>query len=434
MTVRGDYIASLLDKMSVRDLTRLSSPLMLEDIDTWGYVAREEDKGTVSEDGMSLTAMLTNAASWPAPFAWYPSYLTGIGAPLLIRSLSQKREVDAICDYFYDQALRIANQKGIRADSILDMANFYLVTNLVESRMRELLDSGYMQKRLGKVEKKLNKELAGGSQPFIRQCGIFMTEGITSVATKSQELAESMRDIGEQYRRLVFDFGDNGQLKAHVALLDGHKCIALGKSCSIVSQVTVPHPFSADVLGQLESLINSRSTREDDLQQFFESHPEFLSMGEYTTVYAQVALLRGDGTTLRPDFLLEPASGPLCSVLDIKLPKLELFVRQKNRPRFSAKVYEYVAQLREYGDYFDSPTNRRWFRDTYGITAFRPRLIVVAGKTYGAADRALLERLRSSLDPIEIFSYDELIEAYLRNASKAMQEAHGSNDSRNGGR
>jgi len=429
VTVRGDYIASLLDKISVRDLTKLSSPLILGDIDTWGYVAREDDKGTVSDDGMSITAMLTNAAPGAAPFAWYPSYLTGIGAPLLIRSLSQKREVDAICDYFYNQALRIAKQNGIRAVTICDMANFYLVTNLVESRMREVLDSGYMQERLEEVEEKLNGELGGGGSHFIRECGIFMTEGITSVAKNSKQLAASMRDIGEQYRRLVFDFGDDGQLKAHVALLDGHKCIALGKSCSIVSQVTVPHPFSHDLLGQLESLINSRSAREDDLQQFFESHPEFLSMGAYTTVYAQVALLREDGTTLRPDFLLEPASGPLCSVLDIKLPKLELFVRQKNRPRFSAKVYEYVAQLREYGDYFDSPANRRWFKEKYGITAFRPRLIVVAGKTYGAADRALLERLRSSLDPIEIFSYDELIEAYLRNGGNAMQATHGSKDS-----
>jgi hypothetical protein len=67
----------------------------------------------------------------------------------------------------------------------------------------------------------------------------------------------------------------------------------------------------------------------------------------------------GDEGDLIPDFLLQPFNSPrFCDVLDIKTPAASVMVLQKNRERFSSAVWDGVAQLRRYAEYFDDPRLR----------------------------------------------------------------------------
>jgi hypothetical protein len=161
---------------------------------------------------------------------------------------------------------------------------------------------------------------------------------------------------------------------------------------------------------ELESLMNSPRAKESDFQQFFERNPEFILNNEYRHAHSQVVLSRERGKDLRPDFLLEPIDqASLCDLLELKLPASQVFVLQKNRPRFSSAVYEARAQLLEYSRFFDEERNRQRFQSAYpGLMVYKPRMIVVIGRTSGT--NAIVQRQVQTAEPDLILkTYDEVL-------------------------
>src|ERR1041385_4388983 len=113
---------------------------------------------------------------------------------------------------------------------------------------------------------------------------------------------------------------------------------------------------------------------------------------------------------LKPDFVLEPIDqDSLCDLLDLKLPSAQLFVLKKNRPRFSAAVYEAAAQLREYRRFFDEERNRRKFEEAYPhLRAYKPRMFVIIGRRSTAS--ALVQRdIRVHEPELFLRTYDEIL-------------------------
>jgi hypothetical protein len=104
-----------------------------------------------------------------------------------------------------------------------------------------------------------------------------------------------------------------------------------------------------------EALINRENLREPELQQFFETHPHFLS--EEHTPLSQVRLPRADGRVLIPDFILKPLftqqDDSKWRVLELKLPSAKLLSGKGPRRRLSSRVMEAIAQLREYKKYLE---------------------------------------------------------------------------------
>lgn len=159
----------------------------------------------------------------------------------------------------------------------------------------------------------------------------------------------------------------------------------------------------------LEELINDPDVGEQQLQEFFESRPHLLAGLDYGRVEPHPRLERLDQGVLIPDFMLEPKSGGLADILDLKKPKAKLVAGKADRLRPSAAISEAVAQLREYRAWFDDPAHREEFRDRYKMTAYKPSVVVVIGRD-PTADPYELKRLWEDLPPkTTVLTYDDLL-------------------------
>jgi hypothetical protein len=229
---------------------------------------------------------------------------------------------------------------------------------------------------------------------------------------------ETAKEMLSRNRRLVFEVEAGSKLKLSPTILGGVHAFLLETEGSrpSPSKVSFVEPkteiITVESIEELSELVNSKATKEPDLQRYFERYPSLLCEDSSYRIYSQIVLERDDGTTLRPDFFLEPVSTgleQLPTVVDLKLPTEDLILNQKNRSRFYSKIYQYAAQLREYGDYLDSPTNRKRVMECYGIKALRPRLVMIVGKDYGTADYSLIERVNRSIFPVEVKTYNDIL-------------------------
>jgi hypothetical protein len=78
---------------------------------------------------------------------------------------------------------------------------------------------------------------------------------------------------------------------------------------------------------ELEALINSPSSNETDLQDFFERYPEFILDDFYKSAHSKIVLENMENKKLIPDFILEPYDqSRMCDILDIKLPNEKVWI------------------------------------------------------------------------------------------------------------
>ena len=184
----------------------------------------------------------------------------------------------------------------------------------------------------------------------------------------------------------------------------------LHKLIYVVSSETLALQTAAE---ELESLMNDRNVSEQDFQEFFERHPDFILNDEYRSAHPHLTLSSEEGN-LVPDFVLEPIDqNLLCDLLELKLPSAQIFVLEKNRLRYSQAVSRACAQLSEYSRFFDEKKNRDaiqsvhpWFR------AFRPRMFVIIGRQ--PKDKTLdpIARRRIETDHfpnLTLRTYDEVL-------------------------
>ena len=176
---------------------------------------------------------------------------------------------------------------------------------------------------------------------------------------------------------------------------------------------SVLKPVDAELdskIREFEELINSQA-KERDIQRHLESNPEFLCwLGPYSSVYPQLILRREDGSSLRPDFFLERLDGDFCDICDIKLPTQELVRYQKNRHRFRDAVMEGVSQLSEYRDWFEEESRRDAFHERYGLTAYRPEVVLIAGRRSSFLDDIARVKLESGLPAwVRLATYDDVL-------------------------
>lgn len=161
---------------------------------------------------------------------------------------------------------------------------------------------------------------------------------------------------------------------------------------------------------ELESLINEPHAREQDFQDFFERHRDFIINDEYKDAHPHMVLSGGEGPQYVPDFVLEPIDqSSLCDLLELKLPSVQVFVLKKNRMHYSAAVTEACAQLRIYAEFFDEEKNRTSFQDSYpGLRAYKPKMFVIIGRQ-GTIDPLVRRSIESDLPNITLRTYDEVI-------------------------
>ena len=173
----------------------------------------------------------------------------------------------------------------------------------------------------------------------------------------------------------------------------------------------------ADAVEELEALLNDSESPESAFQHFFERYPRFLTGQDYSAAHPHVALSSVDRSPLIPDFVLAPTNaGQLCDLLELKLPSARIIVGKGERLRLSAALLEAAAQLREYRDYFESAANRKLFRDSYGLNAFRPRMFVVIGRR-GSVDPMAFRRAEEEVPFLTLRTYDDLLDRVTKRAA-----------------
>lgn len=168
--------------------------------------------------------------------------------------------------------------------------------------------------------------------------------------------------------------------------------------------------FTSEAIEELESLINS-DARESEFQSFFELHPEFLlALGDYKALHPQLILHEDDGGKLIPDFFLEKINSDLCDICDLKRPTAELIRHQRHRVRFRDAIHEAVAQLDHYRDWFEDRTNREAFKRQYGLSPYRPKVVVVIGRQLNFYDDIQRIKLESELPAwVSLKTYDDIV-------------------------
>ena len=166
--------------------------------------------------------------------------------------------------------------------------------------------------------------------------------------------------------------------------------------------------FWKEEVDEFEYLINKQDIKESELQKFFANHPKFLTSSDYDKLHSGIILSRDSGT-MKPDFVLEPIwSRQTCDILELKLPTQRILVGSKNRMGFSAAITKALYQLREYHDYFEDKNNRDEILLQYGISAYKPKLQVVIGRSR-FIEPLLRAKAEADLKQLKIITYDDIL-------------------------
>ena len=177
--------------------------------------------------------------------------------------------------------------------------------------------------------------------------------------------------------------------------------------------------ITVDEIAELEDLLNSRSAKEKDFQDFFERNSHFFRKWDYREVHSRVYLARDEGPLI-PDFILTDREAQKAAILELKLPAPQLIRRQRNRDRFAAAITEARAQLLHYRDWFKDPRNRRSLVGSIGMEIYEPHLAVVIGRSGEFEDEFDRQLLASHASDIEIVTYEDLL-AYAKRRQIIIQ-------------
>lgn len=166
--------------------------------------------------------------------------------------------------------------------------------------------------------------------------------------------------------------------------------------------------FFAEELEELNWLINNPHSTEHDLQRFFERYPKFLLGTEYKDLHSQVILTSDDRSALIPDFLLERIGSNYCDIIDLKKPNARLLTGPRNRRGFTRHLTMALNQLREYRNYFDDLANRNAFHKKYGLQAYRPRIMVIIGRSRDFYNEMERTTVSDEYRNIQVLTYDDI--------------------------
>jgi len=138
--------------------------------------------------------------------------------------------------------------------------------------------------------------------------------------------------------------------------------------------------WTDSVIDRFEHTLNRLGTVEDAFQLLFEAYPRFILDELHAEAYPQVLLFEGGGRVIRPDFLIRRSGSQFVDLVELKQPRFPVVVGTPERPQLSQHVGAAIAQLKDYGRWFQSSDNRRWLLKKYGLDGYEPRLTLIIGR------------------------------------------------------
>lgn len=192
-------------------------------------------------------------------------------------------------------------------------------------------------------------------------------------------------------------------------------------------------------LNDLEKLINQyleypreklqRYQWEEQFQQFFKLHPEFLFEKNYNRYWSQPKLKIGDTKrSYKPDFIKEPRIGMELSknweIVDLKLPLMEFMQQTSFHPTFTAKFLKCLKQIKDYKTYFMNDQNKTNIEEVLKFHPKHPKLTLLVGKRntlYNQQD--LLHQNLNELNfaDVSLMAYDEIVDRQKNKIEELME-------------
>lgn len=155
---------------------------------------------------------------------------------------------------------------------------------------------------------------------------------------------------------------------------------------------------------ELEALIDN-DMLEREYQVWFEDHPWV-----FGSEYVERIPMRTIGLDSQADVLLRSADG-FMDVFEIKRPRAELLVfdRAHNTWKPSAELSEAFGQALKYLDTLNE--QQLVLQTRYGVTAYRPRIRIVGGRSLGWDDsrQRVVRAINAHWHGIEVLTYDMVL-------------------------
>jgi hypothetical protein len=179
-----------------------------------------------------------------------------------------------------------------------------------------------------------------------------------------------------------------------------------GLSTTLCSHSEARVPDS--VISAFEELLNSRHTKERDLQLFLEVNPHLL-MGldeRYSEIRPHVCLIDRRGTTLIPDFMARIDNSDVWDVIELKLPTMNpMSPGEPLRP--SVNAARGIGQLLTYRDFFARQENRRRLTSYFGTHGYEPALVLMLGSGH---QRYEWNSVKNRFPTVRVVPYDYIVE------------------------
>jgi hypothetical protein len=257
-----------------------------------------------------------------------------------------------------------------------------------------------------------HKDFESYKASFEYPCASFYLKGAHHVYNR-RNLEELVRDskASSALSQLAIHLDNSGikviPLQSHsVHTVEFDKDVIIARP-SIIAKRT--QTLLRGQIAEFECLLNRPTTRELEIQQFLELHPQIFHAMGYGRVYSQVTLARDNGTSLRPDFVVEPIGSDWAEIIDIKRPYANLVVGGRDRRTLATGVHQLIAQLREYAAYFEDPKLATRVETKYGIKCYRPKLIGIIGRNPHEEDERQLRRLMTQYTDVSVLTFDRLL-------------------------
>lgn len=173
----------------------------------------------------------------------------------------------------------------------------------------------------------------------------------------------------------------------------------------------------------LQSLLNRESITEDDCQKWFETNPKVFKILNFVEAIPHPKQICTETEDLHiPDFLVKKING-LWEIFELKRPDTKILKNVKKRKTFYADFNSYVAQCREYSQFYLSSANRKLMEKEYGIENQKSfASTIVAGRDSAVCKKEVHELLFDSGSKVHLLTYDDVLNTIL--GAVRLQESH----------
>jgi hypothetical protein len=195
-----------------------------------------------------------------------------------------------------------------------------------------------------------------------------------------------------------------------------------GLSTVVTSSLSPQHSLNPPALSDFKALIDSKHTKEQDLQSFFETNPHcFFGLNErYCEIRPHICLFDARGERLIPDFMARVEDSDIWDVIELKRPQHSLTICNDGRTVPSAAAAHAVRELLQYRDFFSIRNNREKIMRHFGTAPYEPCLVLVIGRGR-ATDRYEWRTALSGFPRVQIVSYDYLFQR-ARDCSRLISQ------------